>query len=111
MKLNCQCISATEAGDEIFQILCRESADQDDGPYVLLQRAFFEEDEGDDSPCYVETHDETLIGHYPDLSVELNRGLLILKLPPPKSETIEITFHATVQEFQDVERMLKIIVQ
>ncbi|MFO7803065.1 MAG: hypothetical protein R6V55_12295 [Desulfovermiculus sp.] len=57
MKLNCQYVSASEAGDEIFQILMEEERDRDEGPYLLLQRAFLEEYEGND-PFYVETNDE-----------------------------------------------------
>jgi hypothetical protein len=45
MKLNCQSVSTSEAGDEIFQILFNAEINQDDGSYLLLQRAFFEEDD------------------------------------------------------------------
>lgn len=111
MKLNCQYVSASEAGGEIFQVLFEAERDQEDAPYLLLQRAFLEEDEGDDAPCYVEANDEKLIGHYPKLGVELTRNQLTIKLPPPTGETIEVIFQATDQEFQEVKRMLKIIVQ
>ena len=111
MKLDCQYVSASEAGGEIFQILMEAERDQEDGPYLLLQRAFFEEDEGDDAPCYVETNDERLIGHYPEIEVELTRRRLTVKLPPPVDETIEAHFEASDEEFKGISDMLKVIVQ
>ena len=50
MKIDCQYVSASEAGGEIFQILMEAERDQDEGPHLLLQRAFLEKDEGDDAP-------------------------------------------------------------
>jgi len=79
--------------------------------YLLLQRAFFEEDEGDDDPCYVETNDERLIGHYPDLDVTLTRNRLTVNLPLPVAETIEADFKATDEEFEQIRRMLGTILQ
>lgn len=111
MNLDCQYVSASEAGGEIFQILMEVERDQEDGPYLLLQRAFFEEDEGDDAPCYVETHDERLIGHYADIAVKLSRHHLTVKLPPPINEIIEASFSATDEEFQEISDILKVIVQ
>ena len=109
MKLNCQHVSASEAGGEIFQVLFEAERDQEDGPYLLLQRAFLEEDEGDDAPCYVETNDQRLSGHYPELGVELTRNQLTVRRPPPTDETIEATFQATDEEFQQIRRMLTVI--
>jgi len=111
IKLKCQHVSATEAGDEIFQVVFEAVRDQEDGPYLLLQRAFLEEDEGDDDPCYVETNEEHLIDYYPKLGVELTRNRLTLYLPPPTDETIEVNFQATDQEFQEVRRILAIILR
>ena len=64
---NCQSVSTSEAGDEIFQVLFEAEFNQEDGSYLLLQRAFLEEDDGDNVSCYVETRrkfDRTL----PDFS-------------------------------------------
>jgi hypothetical protein len=113
VKLKCEQASASEAGDEIFQVMFEAKRDQEDGPYVLIQRAFFEEEEDDGMPsfCYLETHDERLIGHYPTLDMELMRNRFILRLPPPVSETIEVDFEASDNEFQEIRRMLSIILQ
>jgi hypothetical protein len=111
MKLDCQYVSAGEAGGEIFQVLFEAERDQKDGPYLLLQRASFGEDEGDDDPCYVETNDERLIGHYPDLDVTLTRNRLTVNLPLPVAETIEADFKATDEEFEQIRRTLGVILQ
>ena len=92
MKLKCKKASASEAGGEIFQVLFEVDSEQEDGPYVLIQRAWFEEEEDSESQCYVETHEERLIGYYATLEVELSRNRLTLQLPPPADETIEIDF-------------------
>ncbi len=112
MKLNCKHVSTSEAGGEIFQVLFEAERDQEDGPYLLLQRAFLEEDEeDDDNPCYVETNDERLIGHYADIDVKLTRGRLTVNLPPPVAETIEADFNATDEKFERIRRMLGIILR
>ncbi len=111
MKLKCQYASASEAGDEIFQVLFREIEDQEDGPYVLVQRAWLEEDEGEFSSIYVETHNEDLIGHYPTVEVNLTRNQFSLRLPPPVSETIEVDFDVEDKIFQELRRILGIILQ
>ncbi|MEN8233160.1 MAG: hypothetical protein ABFR35_10855 [Thermodesulfobacteriota bacterium] len=111
MKLKCQYVSATEAGDEIFQVSFEAVRDQEDGPYLLLQRAFLEEDDGDDAACYIETNEEHLIGHYAKIGAALTRNRLTINLPPPANETIEVNFQATDPEFQKIRRMLAIILQ
>jgi hypothetical protein len=111
MKLKCKKASASEAGDEVFQVLFEANPEQADGPYVLIQRAFLEEDDGAASPYYVETHDERLIGHYASLEAELSRNHLALRLPPPADETIEVDFTTSDRDFQEIERVLGIILQ
>lgn len=85
--------------------------DQEDGPYLLLQRAFLEEDEGEDAACYVETNDSRLIGHFPEIKVELTRHRLIVKLPSPVDEVIEAKFRASDEEFKRIGQILKVILQ
>ena len=111
MKLNCQSVSTSEAGDEIFQILFNAEINQDDSSYLLLQRAFFEEDDGDNVSCYVETNEEYLIGHYPNFHADLSRNQLTLVLPSPTNETIEINFQITDQKFRELRHMLTIVLQ
>jgi hypothetical protein len=111
MKCKCQHVSASEAGDEIFQVRFEAQRDQEGGPYVLIQRAWLDEDDDEFSPIYVETHEERLIGHYPTVKAELSRNRLTLRLPPPVAETIEVEFVASEKEFRELSRMLGIILQ
>jgi hypothetical protein len=106
MELKCQHVSASEAGDEIFQILFKEKREQENGPYLLISRAFLEEDEGEPSPVYIETQDEQLIGHYPTVDAELTRNHLTIRLPSPADDTIEVEFVTSDREFKRIKRML-----
>jgi hypothetical protein len=36
MKLKCEHTSASEAGDEIFQVMFEAKRDREDGPYILI---------------------------------------------------------------------------
>ena len=111
MELKAESASATEAGGEIFRVLFEANAEQEDGPYVLIQRAWLEEDEGQFSPCYIETHDERLIGHYTHVDAELTRNHLTLRLPPPADQIIEVDFAISDGSFQEMRRVLEIIFQ
>ena len=84
---------------------------QDNGPYLLLQRAFLEEDNRDTASCYVETNEENLIGHYPIFHADLSRNRLTLVLPSPTNETIEVNFQITDQKFRELRRILNIVLQ
>ncbi len=95
----------------MFQVMFEVDPEQECGHYVLIQRAWLEEEEGAASPCYVETHDERLIGHYSTLDAELFRNRLTLRLPPPANETIEIDFTTSDRDFQEIQRVLSIILQ
>ena len=111
MKLKCAKASASEAMGEIFQVMFEVDPEQEESPYLLIQRAWLEEEEGAASQIYVETHDERLIGHYVSLEAILTRNHLTLRLPPPKDETIEIDFTASARDFHAVQRALGIILQ
>ena len=111
MKLICQHVSAGDAGDEIFQVLFEENIDDDNAPYLLLQRAFLEEDEGDDDPPYVETNVVQLTGHHANLCATLTRNSLTVSLPPQKNDIITIEFDITDIQFDKVKRILSIIFQ
>ncbi len=111
MELKCQHVSASEAGDEIFQVLFEENEDQEDTPYVLIQRAWLEEFGREFRPIYVETHNERLIGDYATVDVTLTRTYLTLILPSPANETIEVEFTTSDSNFREVKRMLDIILQ
>jgi hypothetical protein len=111
MRFECQHVSTGSAGDEIFQILFEKEQDQYEEPYLLIQRAWLEEDEGEFSPIYVETHDLDLTGHYPTVDAVLTRDRLTLRLPSPADRMIEVEFETSDANFQEVSRMLRIILQ
>ena len=111
MQLKAERASASEAGGEIFQVLFEANPEQEGAPYVLIQRAWLEEDDGESSSCYIETHDERLIGHYTALDAELTRNRLTLQLPTPTDEIIRIDFTTSDGNFQEIRRVLGIILQ
>ena len=109
MRIECEYVSASSAGDEIFQVLFESVEKQYDEPYLLIQRAWLEEDESEFSPIYVETHNRDLIGHYPTVEAVLTRNHLTLRLPAPANEVIDVDFKASDANFHEVSRMLGII--
>ena len=111
MEMRCPHVSADEAGDEMFQVLFGEKRELLDGAYLLISRAFFEEDEGLPSPIYVETHDEQMVGHYPKVGAELTRDRLTLRLPSPANETIVVDFTTSDKNFQRLVSILGVILQ
>jgi hypothetical protein len=110
IELNCPHVSTCEGGGEIHQILFEENHEDEDGPYVLISRAFLEEeDESEEASVYVETHDARLIGHYPRIGTEINRDNLTLTLPEPASETIKIHFSISDRDFHKMVDTLVIL--
>ena len=111
MRFECKHVSASSAGNEIFQVLFEKVQEHYDEPYLLIQRAWLEEDEGESSPIYVETHDLDLIGHYPTVDALLTRNHIALRLPSPVNEAIDVGFETSDANFQEISRMLGIILQ
>ena len=111
MELQCKHISASEAGDEIFQVLFEVHPEQEDSPYLLISRSFFEEDEVEPSSVYVETNDGRLTGHYKKIKAQLERHSFTIRLPPPAADTIKVDFTTSEMNFNKVKRMLQIIFQ
>lgn len=109
MNFECEHVSAGSAGDEIFQVLFESVEEQYDEPYLLIQRAWLEENESEFSPVYVETHNRDLIGHYPTVEAVLTRNHLTLRLPSPANEVLNVDFKISDANFREVSRMLGII--
>ena len=105
MRINLDCVSASEAGD-YFQVSF-ETEHDDDGAYVIVQRQF--EDPGDDL-YYIETHDKTYIGHFQIVSAKLGRNQFNLQLQREKATRIEVTFDTSVQRFNELKRILMIMI-
>jgi hypothetical protein len=69
MRFHAQRVFASAAGDYFQLLLGPEESDEkefdpyeESGPYLLVQRQFEMPDRG---RCYIETHDEGYIGHFP----------------------------------------------
>ena len=65
-QIHCRHVSVIDDGEGGLQVVFEEERDQEDGPYVLLQRLFLEElDVGEDpKPIYLEMQDPDLCGHH-----------------------------------------------
>lgn len=112
MEFTCTQASASEAGDEIFQVLFNNDCDPEDfdSPYLLIQRAWLEEDEGDSDGVYVECTNRDLCGHYSGgVVAELTRDSIYLRLPAPAKEVIKVYFKASDQEYKEIMEMLALI--
>ena len=78
-----------------------------DRPYVLLQRHF--EDPGGDL-LYLETHDPNYAGHVTLRRATLGRDRFHLELLRQEAAGLEVTFKVTAQQYDDVARVLRILI-
>lgn len=73
----------------------------------MLLQWHFEEPGGD--LCYLETHDEDYIGHFKIQRARLEHNLSRLELPRREAADVEVTFKATKKEYDQLVRMLRIM--
>ena len=106
MKIELDCVSASESGD-YYQVTFKGEADREDGQYVLVQRQFEFPDGG---RCYVETHDQEYIGHFKVAQAELGRNRLLLRLAGRRAAELEVAFKATGKNWREVARILRIMI-
>jgi hypothetical protein len=105
VKIRLDHVSATESGD-YCQVLF-EGAEDGDGAYVLIQRQFEFPDGG---LCYLETHDENYVGDLEVARASLARDRFWLELRRGRATEVEVAFEATDQEYEDVARILRIMI-
>jgi hypothetical protein len=105
VKIRLDHVSAAESGD-YFQVLF-ESEEDAGGAYVLIQRQF---EDPDGALFYLETHDEHYIGHFNVARASLARNRFCLELPRGRAAKVEVTFEATDQEYDDVARIMRIMI-
>ena len=105
MKIRLNHVSASESGD-YFQVLFQAEEDGD-GPYVLVQRQFEFPDGG---LCYLESHDEDYIGHFKVVRAALARTRFFLELQRKPGAEVEVTFKTTEQNYNDVVRIMRIMI-
>lgn len=99
-------VSASEEGDH-FQILFEESSEQEDHPYLLVQRQFETPDGG---RCYIETENCDFAGHFRIRSARLGRSTFRLIWGRISEEAAEVTFEADDSTFAEIGKVLRIMV-
>ena len=114
MNLHASYVSVADFDDLVFQVsFDTEDPDADfdlhapEGPYLLIQREFEDEDGG---VCYIETHEpDSYAGHFRLQLVELTPKRLLFEIDRPADRTVEVTFALDPERFSEVERVLRII--
>ena len=113
MRFHAPSVSASADGD--YYQLClgpAESGEEENdpfevkGPYLIVQRDFESPDTG---RCYVETHDDGYVGHFPVRLAEFSRTRLAIALVRKTNNHIEVTFALSAAEFEAVQRVAEII--
>jgi hypothetical protein len=97
---------ANESGD-YFQLGFDNEAEDDDGPYVLVQRQFEDPDGG---VCYIETHNEDYIGHAQVARASISRRQLRIELRRRKHPLIEVSFELCDPDYEAVVRIARIMI-
>lgn len=100
-------VSASADGD-YYQVMFEAAEDSSDpeSPYLLIQRDF---EDGDDSRCYVETHDENYNGHFRVRRIDFSPSRIVLEVDRPKANVVEVTFGIASADFEQVARVVGII--
>ncbi len=85
-----------------------EEADpfEEKGPYLIVQRQFEMPDRG---RCYIETHDEGYIGHFPLRLAEFSRTRLAFEIVRKTNHHVEVSFALNAPEFEQVRRVAEIV--
>jgi hypothetical protein len=80
--------------------------DNEDEKYILIQKFFDDDIDETENYCYIESHDDNIIGHYNKLEATLKRDYLELKL---KKRIVKIYFEIEEKQFNELKSVLKII--
>lgn len=75
-------------------------------PYLIVQRDFEISDHGQ---CYIETHDEGYIGHFPLRLTELTRTRLAFEIVRKTNSHVEVSFALNASEFEEVRHIAEVI--
>ena len=97
-KFNFKEVSITIEGD-YYQVIFDDGYDQDDEPYVMIQRQFEIPDEG---KLYFESLDESLIGHHLIKSASLSSEILTLQGGTGGLLDVEIKFKASKKTYLEL---------
>jgi hypothetical protein len=98
-------VSVASSGGEYFQVSFEDDPDSDSA-YFLIQRQFESHDGG---LFYLECHERTLCGHFKVRRARLARNMFRLELACEPAETVQITFQADSARYNQLRRVLKIM--
>ena len=113
MRFHAPSVSASADGD-YYQVAFgpeeshEEAADPHEvrGPYLIVQRDF-------EMPCgehcYIETHDERYVGHFPLRLTEISPTRLAFEIARKTNNHVEVSYALPVSEFDEVRRIAEII--
>lgn len=113
MRIRAASVSASANGD-YYQLWLgpteREEAETDPHevtyPYLIVQRDFEMPDHG---RCYIETHDEGYIGHFPLRLTELSRTRLAFEIVRKNNNYVEVSFALNASEFEEVRHIAEVV--
>ncbi|MBI4204550.1 MAG: hypothetical protein HY527_05955 [Betaproteobacteria bacterium] len=113
MRFHAASVSASADGDYYQLWLGPEQADEEEadpyqvrGPYLIVQRDFETPGAG---WCYIETHDEGYIGHFPLRLTELSDTRLAFEIVRKTDNHVEVSFALNGSEFEKVRRIAEVI--
>ncbi|RPJ55543.1 MAG: hypothetical protein EHM23_25900 [Acidobacteria bacterium] len=120
MRLHAPCVSASESGDEYYQLYFGPEESEGEfeekfdrfnfevkGPYLLIQRQFEMPDGG---RCYVETDREGYSGHFRLRLMELSPARLSFQILGRKlNNRVEVSFSLNARQFAEVRSVAEIV--
>ena len=115
MRFHANYVSASEAGNEYFQVSFDIEAPSDDDfdlsgpvpPYLLVQRQFEDDDGG---VCYIETHDhDPYTGHFRLRLIEFTPTRLAFEIARADHKYVEVTYDLDAKRFAEVQRVVHIV--
>jgi hypothetical protein len=113
MRFHAPSVSASADGDYYqlsFGPLENGEAEDDPydvrGPYLIVQRQFEMPDLG---RCYVETDNESYVGHFRLRLAELSPTRIAFGIERSTNDQVEVTFSLSASEFEEVRRAAEIV--
>lgn len=113
MQFHAASVSASVSGDYYQLRLGPTESGQEDtdpydvtGPYLIVQRQFEMPDHG---RCYVETHDESYIGHFPLRLTEFSRTRLAFEIVRKTNDHVDVSFTLDASKFERAQRIAEVI--
>jgi len=111
MKIRLDYVSVSVAGD-YYQVMFEDKVEDEgdeilDTPYVLIQRQFEMPDGG---RIYIETHDESFIGHFGVVRCTLGLKQLSLQLRRKRFAELEVRFSISHHKYMELKEALRTMI-